>query len=103
MRYRISHTWKKDVLKIDTTTITKKIASIAFIDDMTWMALNQENLEKILSIADEFYRITNTAINKEKSELIVHRKIIPKSIDLKFENENITILSIIKPIRFLGV
>ena len=47
------------------------------MDDTTWMTSNQENLESILSIADEFYKITNTTINKSKSELIINKTNIP--------------------------
>ena len=56
-----------------------------------------------MDIADEFYKITNTAINKDKSELIIHRKLIPKSVDLKFRNENIIISPATEPVRFLEV
>ena len=71
------------------------------MDDTTWMAPNKENLESILSIADEFYKITNTAINKSKSELIVNRANIPSTVDLKFGEEIINITPAAKPVRFL--
>jgi len=101
--YRISHTWKQDVLKLKTTTISKQTASIAFMDDTTWMAPNQENLDKILSIADEFYKITNTAINKSKSELIINKANIPSTVDIKFEEKIIVVKLATKPMHFLEV
>jgi len=100
--YNISHTWKKDVMKIEHTTISQTVSSIAFMDDTTWVAPNQTNLEKILDIADEFYRITNTAINKNKSELIINNN-KKDTIDIKFGDATIPIQPSKKPIRFLGV
>ena len=73
------------------------------MDDTTWIVPNKSNLEQILNIADEFYTMTNTAINKDKSELITNAKHLPQPLTLKFGNNNIQINKATNPVRFLGV
>jgi len=41
------------------------------MDDTNWVAGNIEDLEEILDIADDFYRLNDIQINKEKSELLL--------------------------------
>ena len=101
--YTMTHTWKQDIFRYETSTLTQEIPSLAFIDDTTWITPSQNNLEKILDIADDFYRITNTAINKDKSKLITNKKIQSDNIDLKFGDNSINIEISKEPIRFLGV
>ena len=76
---------------------------MAFIDDTTWIAPSQANLEKILDIANEFYKITNTVINKQKSELLTNKKIHSTNIDLKFSSNTVNINISDQPIRFLAI
>jgi hypothetical protein len=42
------------------------------MDDTSWIAPTQHNLERILSIADSFNDLNNIKVNKEKSELLVN-------------------------------
>jgi hypothetical protein len=42
------------------------------MDDTSWIASSQHNLERILSIADSFNILNNIKVNKEKSELLVN-------------------------------
>ena len=61
------------------------------MDDTTWITLNKSNLEQILSIADEFYTMTNTAINKDKSVLLTNNKKVSNPLLLQFGDKEITI------------
>ena len=54
------------------------------MDDTTWVAPNKNNLEAILKIADEFYTFINTAVNKDKSKLLINKKIEQDIIELRF-------------------
>jgi hypothetical protein len=101
--YTMTHTWKQDVFKHKTSAISQEIPTLAFMDDTTWIAPSQANLEKILDIADDFYKITNTAINKQKSELLTNKKIQSTSIDLRFGSNTVNINISNQPIRFLGI
>ena len=98
--YIMKHSWKKDVFRHETSIIFQEIPTLAFIDDTTWIAPSQTNLEKILEIVDNFYKITNTAINKDKSKLITNKKIPQNNIDLKFGNQIINIEISKIPVRF---
>ncbi|CAI2201070.1 15472_t:CDS:1, partial [Funneliformis geosporum] len=40
------------------------ISSLGYMDDANWISNSKENLEKILSTANEFYGFTIAAINK---------------------------------------
>jgi len=73
------------------------------MDDTTWIAPSQKNLEEILDIADDFYKITNTAINKDKSKLLTNKKIQQNKVDLQFGYQTINIEISNTPIHFLGV
>ncbi|GES97032.1 reverse transcriptase family protein [Rhizophagus clarus] len=60
----------------DTSEETEKltISSSTYMDDTQWLAPSQNNLEKILEIADSFYKLNDIQVNKEKSELLVRYK-----------------------------
>ncbi|GES88564.1 RNA-directed DNA polymerase from mobile element jockey-like [Rhizophagus clarus] len=60
----------------DTSEETEKltISSSAYMDDTQWLVPSQNNLEKILEIADSFYKLNDIQVNKEKSELLVRYK-----------------------------
>src|SRR5260363_91223 len=61
-----------------------KIAVVAYADNTTWVAPNKQIMEKMLSIANEFFYINDIQINVKKSNLIVFN---PKT---KVEERNIT-------------
>ncbi|GES90563.1 RNA-directed DNA polymerase from mobile element jockey-like [Rhizophagus clarus] len=60
----------------NTSEETEKytVSSSAYMDDTQWLVPNQNNLEKILEIADSFYKLNDIQVNKEKSELLVRYK-----------------------------
>ena len=64
------------------------------MDDTTWIAENQNNMESILSITDDFYLLNNIKVNKEKSKLLAKRSGKEKTIQkllLSFGRETIDI------------
>ncbi|GES81524.1 reverse transcriptase family protein [Rhizophagus clarus] len=99
----------------DTSDETEKltISSSAYMDDTQWLASSQNNLEKILKIADSFYKLNDIQVNKEKSELLVRYKqgrYRPKlkphePVTLRFGSDLIFIISVSpqSSIRILGV
>ncbi|EXX53868.1 hypothetical protein RirG_239880 [Rhizophagus irregularis DAOM 197198w] len=85
--------------------INFNFSGLAYMDDTNFMAGNQENLEKILSIADTFYNLNDIKINKDKSELLLRKKYIPESLFLSFRKLIVNIKPASKKgsIRLLGV
>ena len=101
--YTLQHSWKKDVNSADVTTLTEMISSLAYMDDATWISDSKEHLEAQLAIADEFYTLTKSAINKDKSELLTTTKHLPTPINLKFGENYIPISPCKTSTRYLGV
>ena len=101
--YIMKHSWKPNVLTNEEKYIEQEVPTIAFMDDTTWIAPNKNNLEQILEIADEFYIMTNTAINKDKSVMITNNKQTTQPIPIRFGDKTISIINSTEPVRFLGV
>jgi hypothetical protein len=111
--YKLEHSYKQNVYVDNLTSISHTTSTLAFMDDTSWIASSQYNLECILSIADSFNILNNIKVNKEKSELLVNspdvnnndkeQVIVP--LDLVFGNTTIKIQPAQKgeSIRFLGV
>ena len=59
------------------------------MDDTNWIAGNQQDLESILNMADEFYNLTCSALNKQKSKLLTIKDSLNPAIDLKFDSSHI--------------
>ena len=73
------------------------------MDDTNWIASNQQDLECILNIAEEFYDLTRSALNKSKSKLLTTKRFSTSTIDLKFGSSSIVIAPEQSSVRFLGV
>ncbi|CAB5369186.1 unnamed protein product [Rhizophagus irregularis] len=82
----------------------------AYMDDTGFITNNKNNLERILKIADSFYKLNDIKINKQKSELLLRKNISKKKplddiVKIKFGKDIIEV----KPThrnrssRFLGV
>ncbi|GET54107.1 hypothetical protein GLOIN_2v708233 [Rhizophagus irregularis DAOM 181602=DAOM 197198] len=86
---------------------------MAYMDDTQWITDEKSKLEKMLYIADTFYRLNDIQINKEKSELMMRtttekRKYSHNYNDkilIKFSREEINIKAKHphEPMRILGV
>ena len=70
--YTINHSYRQNVYSDSLTSLQHTSSSLAFMDDTTWIASSQQNLESILSIADDFNNLNNILVNKSKSELLVY-------------------------------
>ena len=68
--YCISSTKTIDIR--DTKRKFKTYVSVsAFMDDTTWIAPNQKQLQQILNTATQFYKINDIHINPDKSQLMI--------------------------------
>ena len=105
--YTISHNWKQKLGQYNPShCLTVEVFNIAYMDDTTWIGNSKDNLEKQLTIADNFNRFNGIRVNAAKSKLLVLNSKIP--LDERFikygKHE-----SIIYPevdgtsVRFLGV
>jgi len=70
--YTMEHKWKQDVNKDEQSSLEVKITSQAYMDDTTWINHKQQQLENILTVADDFYTLNNIQVNKTKSVLITN-------------------------------
>ncbi|CAI2196399.1 12166_t:CDS:1 [Funneliformis geosporum] len=86
-----------------TSSLSLEISSLGYMDDANWISNSKENLEDILSIADEFYGFTKAVINKNKSQLITNSPEYPTTVPLKFRTSILNLPSERSFIRFLGI
>jgi hypothetical protein len=82
--------------------LSAQISSLAFMDDTNWIAGNQQNLECMLDIADEFYDLTRSALNKQKSKLL-STKSFQNPVNLRFGSSQVELIAEQGSVRFLGV
>ncbi len=73
------------------------------MDDANWISSSLEDLEDILDIADDFYKLTRAAINKEKSKLLTNTTAATDLIHIKFGSQTIPIWPSQGAVHFLGV
>ena len=73
------------------------------MDDANWISSKLEDLEDILAVADDFYKLTRAAINKEKSKLLTNTTAAPDPIPINFGNTIVLIVPSFDAVRFLGV
>jgi len=55
------------------------------MDDANWISSSLDDLEDILAVADDFYTLTKTAINKDKSKLLTNTTMANNPISIRFE------------------
>ncbi|CAB4415700.1 unnamed protein product [Rhizophagus irregularis] len=103
----------KSVVQEEGVLNQQNISIMAYMDDTQWITDEKSKLEKMLYIADTFYRLNDIQINKEKSELMM-RTTTEKhkyshnyndKILIKFGREEINIKAKHphEPMRILGV
>ncbi len=81
----------------------EEILSLSFIDDANWISSSLEDMKDILSMVDEFYQITQAAINKDKSILLINLTKSTMPISIYFDNITIDLVLQFGLIKFLGV
>ena len=79
--YEITSRIKEDVYSDLEKTKTLRFPGLAYMDDTNWISGSIVDLENILEIADDFYKLNDIQINKEKSELML--KTYRKKFDYK--------------------
>src|SRR6266498_3481510 len=80
-----------------------QIATLRFMDDTNWISSSLENLEDILEGTDKFYTITQAAINKDKSKLLINTTAKKDLIPIKFGTNIVPIQPSFDAVRFLEV
>src|SRR3954447_22903405 len=100
--YSINHKWISDLTDMSSSSLSATVSSLAFMDDTNWIASSQQDLEDILQVAEEFYDLTRSALNKDKSKLLT-TKSDTATIPLKFSSSTINIEPETGSVRFLGV
>ncbi len=73
------------------------------MDDANWISSKLEDLEDILAVADDFYKLTRAAINKEKSKLLTNTTAAPDPIPINFGNTIVLIVPSFDAVRFFRV
>jgi len=101
--YNINHTWTSDLTTMATSSLSASVSSLAFMDDTNWIASSKQDLESILEVAEEFYDLTRSALNKDKSKLLTTKSSNSTTIPLKFGSSTINIEPETGSVRFLGV
>src|SRR6266498_5498746 len=101
--YTLSHTWMLNVSTAEKQQLQEQIAALSFMDDANWISSSLEDLEDILDIADDFYKLTRAAINKEKSKLLTNSTAATAPIPIKFGPHIIPIQPSQGAVRFLEV
>src|SRR5215216_2275358 len=101
--YNIEHRWISDLTTLSTNQLSAQVSSLAFMDDTNWIAGNQQDLESMLEVADEFYNFTRSALNKQKSKLLSTKNFSSPSVNLRFGSSFIDINADQGSVRFLGV
>ncbi|CAB5346822.1 unnamed protein product [Rhizophagus irregularis] len=61
----------KSVVQEEGVLNQQNVSIMAYMDDTQWITDEKSKLEKMLYIADTFYRLNDIQINKEKSELMM--------------------------------
>ncbi|GBC40443.2 RNA-directed DNA polymerase from mobile element jockey-like [Rhizophagus irregularis DAOM 181602=DAOM 197198] len=61
----------KSVVQEEGVFNQQHVSVMAYMDDTQWITDEKSKLEKLLYIADTFYRLNDIQINKEKSELMM--------------------------------
>ncbi len=56
--YTFTHKWMTNVSQGSQQQIQAQIAALGFMDDANWISESLENLEDILEVADDFYKLT---------------------------------------------
>jgi len=78
-----------NVSNATTQQLQEQIAALGFIDDANWISSSLDNLKDILNVADDFYKLTRVAINKDKSKLLTNTTAANDPIPIRFDAQTI--------------
>ena len=53
--YNLSAEWRPHVGNTTTSTVSTQVSTLAYMDDTLWISKSKDDLESILTIADDFY------------------------------------------------
>ncbi len=101
--YNLNHQWMSNVSQDTKIQLQEQIAALGFMDDANWISSALEDLEEMLAVADNFYKLTRAAINKEKSKLITNTTTAHDPIPIRFRSTVIPIQPSFSAVCFLGV
>ena len=114
--YELTHTWSPNLTHPElTNTLSEMITSQAYMDDTNWIGSSKQQIEKILTIAHDFYNLNNILVNDHKAVLMTtavqvitdsntrDKRAIP--ITFLVGSKSITLTPLLKTqsTRFLGV
>ena len=81
-----------------------KQSVVAFADDTTWIADSKEQMEQMIEIAEDFFKLNDIQINGKKSKLvIVNPSITKEDRKINLGNEWVQAEGKSKTTRFLGI
>src|SRR5688572_31702609 len=96
------HFWITSISPLKTKSISQMISDLGFMDDANWISSSIANIEEILATADEFYIMTSSAINRDKTKILTNVK-TDGNIKLRFGRQLLDIKPESKLTKFLGV
>src|SRR5260364_386276 len=81
-----------------------RVSVLAYADDTTWIARSKNEIEKIIEMANQFFRINDIEINGKKSKLAVLNMLNTKEDrNVKFGDAIVKAEENMSEIKFLGV
>ena len=101
--YTMTHQWMSNVSTATKQCLQEHISALGFMDDVNWISSSLEDLEIILDVADNFYKLIRAAINKEKSRLLTNTTSAQEPIPIQFGTNTIPIQPNFGAVRFLRV